>query len=226
MYFQTNNKWVGQIKHLLIISAVLLLVSGCNAKEPDERLPILGRKEVQVKMVDGKEVLDTIYHTIGDFSFVNQDSIVITQEDFKGKVYVADFFFTSCPTICPVMKSQMLRVYEAFLDNDEVVLLSHTIDPEYDTVALLKDYAERLGVEDHAKWHFVTGAKEDIYGIGQGEYMVTAMEDEDEPGGFLHSGAFILVDKNRRVRGIYDGTKELEVNKLIKDIPRLLEEAN
>lgn len=224
MYFQT--KGLRRIFNLVLAGYALIVTSACSSQETDERLPILGRKEVQVNVVEGKEVMDTVYHTIGDFSFVNQDSIVITQEDFKGKIYVADFFFTSCPTICPIMKSEMLRVYEAFKDNDEVLILSHTIDPAYDTVALLKDYAERLGVEDHSKWHFVTGEKEDIYEIGQGDYMVTAMEDEDEPGGFLHSGAFILVDKHRRVRGIYDGTKEIEVSRLIKDIPRLLEETN
>lgn len=224
MYFQTRD--IRSLCNLVLVGAVLIITNACSSQETEERLPILGRKEVQAKVVEGKEVSDTIYHTIGDFSFVNQDSILVTQEDFKDKVYVADFFFTSCPTICPIMKSEMLRVYEAFKDNDEVLILSHTIDPAYDTVALLKDYAERLGVQDHSKWHFVTGEKEDIYEIGQGDYMVTAMEDEDEPGGFLHSGAFILVDKQRRVRGIYDGTKAIEVNKLIKDIPKLLEETN
>lgn len=225
MFAQINCRRLTQMLYFVGAGILLTTANACSQKEAKESLPILGRKEVLTKMVDGEEVLDTVYHTIGDFAFVNQDSAVVTQEDFKGKVYVADFFFTSCPTICPVMKSQMLRVYEAFRDNDEVLLLSHTIDPEYDTVALLKDYAERLGVvDDNTKWHFVTGEKEDIYEIGQNEYMVTAMEDEDEPGGFLHSGAFILVDKERRVRGIYDGTKEMEVNRLIKDIPLLLEE--
>lgn len=220
-----KTKGFRRVFDLFLLGVVLILAYACSVKQ-EERLPILGRKEVQTKMVEGKEVLDTVYHTIGNFSFINQDSIVITQEDFKDKVYVADFFFTSCPTICPIMKSEMLRVYEAFRENDDVLILSHTIDPEFDTVALLKDYAERLGVDDHKKWHFVTGEKEDIYEIGQSSYMVTAMEDEEEPGGFLHSGAFILVDKHRRVRGIYDGTKELEVNKLINDIPLLLEESN
>lgn len=225
MFAQINCRRLTRMLYFVGAGILLTTANSCSQKEAKESLPILGRKEVLTKMVDGEEVLDTVYHTIGDFAFVNQDSAVVTQEDFKGKVYVADFFFTSCPTICPVMKSQMLRVYEAFRDNDEVLLLSHTIDPEYDTVALLKDYAERLGVMDEkTKWHFVTGEKEDIYEIGQNEYMVTAMEDEDEPGGFLHSGAFILVDKERRVRGIYDGTKEMEVNRLIKDIPLLLEE--
>lgn len=225
MVAQSNYRKLPLIYWLSISS--LVAISSCDNKTDDgKKLPILGRKEVVQKEVNGEDVSDTVYHTIDDFAFVDQDSTIITPVTFKDKVYVADFFFTSCPTICPVMKSEMLRVYEKFIDNDDVLLLSHTIDPEYDTVALLKDYAERLGVENNKKWHFVTGEKEDIYDIGQNSYMVTAMEDGSEPGGFLHSGAFILVDKKSRVRGIYDGTKEEEVNKLIKDIPLLLEEKN
>ena len=209
--------YYSHIRHLFILT---LLVNIASCEKPDkgeEKLPILGKKEVTA----GK---DTVYHTIADFSFVDQDSSVVTPSTFEDKIYVADFFFTSCPTICPIMKTQMLRVYEEFEDNEEVKFLSHTIDPDYDTVALLKDYAERLGVKSN-KWHFVTGEKEAIYEIGQGSYMVTALEDKEEPGGFLHSGAFILVDKKRRIRGIYDGTKEEAVDQLIKDIPKLLSES-
>lgn len=202
-------------------ATLLSLLAGCNAN--NEHLPILGRREAVEKEIDGEIKVDTIYHTIADFKFVNQDSNVVTPETFAGKIYVADFFFTSCNTICPVMKTQMLRVYEEFEGNGEVLFLSHTIDPEYDTVPVLKDYSERLGVESE-KWHFVTGEKENIYGIGQGSYMVTAMEDQAHPGGFLHSGAFILVDEDLRIRGIYDGTDEKEVDQLINDIPRLLKE--
>ncbi len=207
-----------KIKYLFIVLLASLGFVGCDeSKNSDENLPILGRKEIN----DG----DTVYHTIGDFRFVNQDSAVVTPATFDDKIYIADFFFTSCPTICPVMKTQMLRVYEEFQNNEEVAILSHTIDPDYDTVALLHDYAERLGVESNT-WHFVTGDKEEIYDIGQTSYMVTAMEDEQEPGGFLHSGAFILVDKEKRIRGIYDGTKEEAVTKLMNDVPRLLAEYN
>jgi protein SCO1/2 len=182
----------------------------------------LGRKEVIQKEVNGKMVSDTLYHTIGDFQFVDQDSMLVTPQSYKDKIYVADFFFTSCPTICPIMKTQMLRVYEAYKDNPDVMILSHTIDPEYDTVALLKDFALRLGIEGNEKWKFVTGDKDHIYEIGQTRYMVSATEDPSEPGGYVHSGAFILVDKEQRIRGIYDGTKEDQVDRLIKDIPRLL----
>jgi protein SCO1 len=170
-----------------------------------------------------RHTADTVYHRIGDFRFVDQEGDTVTQDTFRDKIYVADFFFTSCPTICPIMKTQMLRVYEAFAGEDNVRFLSHTIDPEHDSVAVLKAFADRLEVRA-GKWHFVTGPKEDIYQIGQSDYMVTALDDPDEPGGYLHSGAFLLIDKNRHIRGVYDGTKKEEVDRLIADIPRLLAE--
>lgn len=209
---------------LSLAVALMLLVTACiSEKTSEEKLPVLGQHQYVEKVVDNQTVTDTIYHKVADFKFVDQDSTLVTQDTFKDKIYVTDFFFTSCPTICPVMKQQMLRVYEAFADHEDVLFLSHTIDPKYDTVALLRDYAERLGVSSD-KWHFVTGDKEAIYDMGLKSYMVTAMEDESSPGGFMHSGAFILVDKDRRVRGMYDGTVKEQVDVLINDIHRLLKE--
>ena len=200
----------------------LLLISIVSCGVPSaQKLPILGRKEF--KEIDGK--LDTIYHTIPDFSFVDQDSVTVTPATFEGKVYVADFFFGTCPTICPIMKQQMLRVYEEFKDNDAFAILSHTIDPEHDTVAYLKDFSLRLGVPDNSTWKFVTGDQDEIYEIGSGDgYLVPVGEDADAPGGFIHSGAFILIDQEKRIRGNYDGTKAMEVAALINDIPKLLAE--
>ena len=163
---------------------------------------------------------DTVYHTIADFSFLDQDSTEVNNDTFKGKIYVADFFFTSCRTICPIMKTQMLRVYDSIQNNPDVLLLSHTIDPEYDTVGLLHEYAKRLGVNS-VKWHFVTGEKDKIYKLAQTSYFSTALEDKGVPDGFIHSGAFLLIDKDRRIRGKYDGTKEEDVNRLLADIRRL-----
>lgn len=203
-------------KHMtlrVMIFVVGLIVIACGQKE--ERLPIFGEREV--------EGGDTVYHTIGNFSFVNQDSAVVTNETFRDKIYVADFFFTSCRTICPIMKTQMLRVYEVMKNDPDVLILSHTIDPEYDTVGLLHDFAERLGVSSD-KWHFVTGKKDEIYSIAQKSYFATAMEDKNEPDGFIHSGAFLLIDKDRRIRGKYDGTKEEDVNRLLEDIKKLKKE--
>ncbi len=202
---------------------IIVLAIGCEEKRANEKLPFLGRREVSPVKENDVIRYDTIYHSIADFSFVDQDSNIVNNDTFKDKIYVADFFFTTCPTICPIMKAQMLRVYESFKDDPRLMLLSHTIDPDYDTVALLHDFAERLGVTSD-KWHFVTGPKEDIYDIGQNSYMVTSMEDENEPGGYIHSGAFILVDWDRHIRGLYDGTDEKEVNRLMNDIHRLLKE--
>ncbi len=188
-------------------------ISGCSRKE--KPLPIFGEREVSGN--------DTIYHTIANFKFVDQDSSEVTNDTFKDKIYVADFFFTSCRTICPVMKTQMLRVYDSIENDPDVLLLSHTIDPEFDTVGLLNDYANRLGVNSK-KWHFVTGSKEEIYKIAQTSYFATAMEDKSEPDGFIHSGAFLLIDKEKRIRGKYDGTKEEDVNRLLEDIEKLKKE--
>ncbi|WP_020530562.1 SCO family protein [Flexithrix dorotheae] len=210
------------MRKLVIVFFILTFSCSAPHKE-DPKLPILGRRETTEKKVNGKMVIDTTYHTVGDFKFLDQDSNWVSQETFKDKIYVADFFFTSCPTICPKMKAQMLRVYDQFLDNDEVLILSHSIDPETDSVGRLREYAERLGIKSE-KWHMVTGEKQDIYKMGQESYIVTAKEDENAEGGFLHSGAFLLVDKNRQIRGVYDGTDEMKVDKLIQDIPRLLGE--
>jgi protein SCO1/2 len=212
------------LKSTILFTLTTLILVSCgleNQKNKKAEFPVLGRKQYIETIVNGKTVTDTVDHTIPNYRLVNQDSNWVTPESFKGKVYVADFFFTSCPTICPTMKKEMLRVYEAYKDNNDVAILSHTIDPEYDTVALLKDFAEKLDVKA-PKWHFVTGEKEAIYELGQKGYMVTAMEDENEVGGFLHSGAFVLVDKERKIRGVYDGTRSEEVDKLITDIELLL----
>jgi len=213
------------ILFFVFITSLVFLLSCSSSLEQDNsstQLPYLGRHDFVEKIVNDEKVVDTLYHQVADFRFVNQDSSIVTPETFQDKVYVTDFFFTTCPTICPVMKTQMLRIYEAFKNNDEVALLSHTIDPVHDTVAVLRDYAERLGVSG-SNWHFVTGDKDEIYEMGLKSYMVTAMEDENEPGGFIHSGAFILVDKDKHIRGMYDGTKPDQVDILIGDIKRLLE---
>ena len=201
---------------LNILLALSLCITACQEKKT---LPFLGPKETH--LVSGK--VDTIYHQIPPFRFLNQDSTWISEKDMSGKIYIADFFFTSCPTICPKMKTQLLRIYERYATNDQIRILSHSIDPAYDTPSVLKQYAERLQVKA-PRWNMLTGDKATIYKLGEKSYMVTAQEDKNEAGGFVHSGAFILVDKNRHVRGIYDGTQETEVNHLIEDIEILLQE--
>jgi protein SCO1 len=208
---------------LLIFAASAGLFSGCAQQKTDRTLPILGEREVVQKKVDGQLVTDTVYARIPDFAFINQDSQQVTSQTFAGKIYVTDFFFTTCPTICPKMKSQLLRVYEQFKDEPRVLLLSHTIDPGHDSVAVLRDYAQRLQVSSQ-KWHFVTGDKDALYGMAA-KYLVSAQEEGGEPGGFLHSGHFVLVDENRHIRGIYEGTVAESVDQLLGDIQVLLKES-
>ncbi len=207
------------MKYIQLIFMVMILA--CGEVKNNFELPVLGRPEIVENTIDGETTYDTIPHTIGQFELINQDSAVINNASLEDKIYVADFFFTSCPTICPTMKQQMLRVYDKFEQNPEVIIVSHTIDPEYDTVELLYDYAERLGVSSD-KWHFLTGDKDDIYDLAESSYMVVAADQPDAPGGYVHSGAFILVDKKGRVRGVYDGTVSEQVDLLMKDMDWLL----
>ena len=205
---------------LVLLSSLTLYQCKNHSSDP---LPIMGNSKLVEKEINGKIVIDTIYHTIPEFSFTDQDGKPVTEKTLEGKIYVADFFFTTCTTICPVMKSHMLRVYEKYKDNDEVTILSHTIDPKYDNVAVLNKYAKKLGIESSEDWHMVTGDRDEIYEIARA-YMTVAEEDSTAPDGFIHSGAFLLVDKEKRIRGHYDGTVEQEVDQLIKDIERLLDE--
>jgi protein SCO1/2 len=205
------------MKNSYIFLGLILLFASC--KQEDNTLPILGRHEY----IETDTGIDTIYHEIADFAFLNQDSAWVTNETFKDKVYVADFFFTSCPSICPIMKVQLLRVYEKFKANDKVMILSHSIDPDYDNVAVLRDYAKRLEVSSD-KWNFITGDKAEIYDMAQTSYYVATRENENAPGGYEHSGAFILVDNNRHIRGVYDGTDPEAVSRLLNEIDILIEE--
>ena len=201
----------------IIISAYIIVAATSifSCENSSRKLPIMGERD----FVNG----DSVFHTIPDFAFINQDSLPITNKTYEGKIYITDFFFTTCPTICPVMKKQMLRVYEKYKENTKIGILSHTIDPRHDSVQVLKEYATRLGINGNM-WNFVTGDKSKIYKLGEKSYYITAGEDSTAAGGIIHSGAFILVDTKRRVRGIYDGTKETDVTKLIKDMQVLLNE--
>lgn len=198
----------------------LFLFSCSNEK----KLPIFGERSVKiVKGSDGIDRIDTVYKTVPDFKFLNQDSVYITQDDFKGKIYVTDFFFTSCSTICPVMHRNLKEIYEKFKSNPEIMFLSHTIDFKYDKPSVLKKYAQKLGV-DTKKWEFVYGDKESVYTLAEKDYLVAVKEDSSATDGYIHQGWLVLVDKHRRLRGAYDGTKTEEVAKLEKDIATLLTE--
>ena len=178
-------------------------------------LPFLGEP-----IINGN---DTIPPTIKSFSFIDQDSNIITNSTFSDKIYVADFIFLSCPSICPKMNTEMLRVYNEFKNNDTVLFLSHTIDPENDGVRQLKNFAKSIDVTSK-KWHFVTGNEENIYDLAEHSYFSNAYKDSLADGGFTHTGGLLLIDKNRHIRGVYDGINDLETNRLINDIWILLKE--
>lgn len=211
-----------QFATLSLLSFFLLYcLSSCSN---NEKLPIYGEREaVTAKNADGSLRTDSVYQTIPAFRFLNQDSTYITNAKFKNKIYVADFFFTSCTSICPVMHRHMKGIFDEFKDNSEVMFLSHTIDFKYDKPSVLKKYAKKLGVYGD-KWQFVYGPKEEIYTIAEKSYLVAAMEDASNPDGYIHQGWFILIDKEGRMRGFYDGTNPEAVAKLTKDIPVLLAE--
>jgi protein SCO1/2 len=179
--------------------------------------------EQQEKVVDGKTVIDTVFRTIPAFKLLNQDSVAVTDKDFNGAIYVADFFFTSCPTICPTMHRNLLKVYKKYEGNPEVKLASHTIDVKYDVPSRMKAYADKLGVKG-TQWEYLWGTKEEIYALAERNYIVAAKEDSKAPGGFMHQGYLILVDKEKRIRGAYDGTLDKEVKKLMEDMDILLNE--
>lgn len=191
---------------------VVLIAMGC--KPNDQPLPYLGEKISE----NGKE----IYHKIRSYSYLNQDSVMITSDTLSNFVYVADFFFTSCPSICPKVMKEMSRIYEAVKDNPNVRLVSFTIDPKRDDVNRLKLYADNLGV-DHEKWFFLTGDKDETFELAN-DFFVIAYEDAESPGGFDHSGKIILVDKSGHVRSFSEGTDPEKTQGLIDDIFKLLKE--
>lgn len=196
--------------YLLLL--IPFLFFGCSPK--DKSLPILSKQ----KTVDGQ----TEYESIPDFAFYNQDSAVITNQIFANKAYVVDFFFISCPTICPVMQKNMLKIHNHFVEDTSLLLVSHTIDPKRDSVARLKTYASNMGVKAD-KWHFLTGEKDDIYSIAD-DYFNIVIEDPDLPEGFDHSGRFVLVGPNGHIRAYCQGTDSQAVEAFIKDIEKLLHE--
>src|ERR1700744_3023556 len=209
------------MKKLTLIFSVLTMWSACKPGSSDKKtLPIFGSREPVTKTVDGKSVTDTIYQTIPKFKFVNQYGDSISNKTLDGDIYVADFFFTTCPSICPVMHRNMLKVYDAFKSLGDFKIISHTIDPKHDSVPVLKKYADKLGVTGNT-WWFLQGKKEDTYDIAEKNYLVAVRQDSTVAGGYVHAGYFVLVDKQKRVRGAYDGTNPKQVDQLITDIKTL-----
>ena len=187
-----------------------------SENKPMRTLPYFGKKQT---MQQG----DTSYHTVKPFAFVNQYNEKVTEETVNGKIYVTDFFFTTCQSICPIMSTELERVYKTFEKKPEVMILSHTVDPEEDSVNVMLNYAKLHGVNDK-RWLFLTGDKKHLYDLARQGYLLNAEEGNGGEEDFIHTQNFALVDKERHLRGFYDGTDSAEVSRLIIDIKLLLEE--
>ncbi|RKN82551.1 SCO family protein [Ulvibacterium marinum] len=201
---------------LLLLSAVIVYLF-YDALEPAKTLSIYQPSMVNPELVDSTVHHVRKYHTIADFSLTNQNGKTVTQADYRDKIYVADFFFTTCPTICPIMTKNMAAIQEEIKDDDEILLLSHSVTPKIDSVAQLKKYALEKGVMDK-KWNLVTGDKEQIYELARKSYLAVKTDGDGGPFDMIHTENFILVDKERRIRGFYDGTDSEEMDKLLSDL--------
>lgn len=196
-------------------------------REPKKSLPILNPIDISEEMVDSGLIRKGIGHTIGHFNFLNQDGKNITEKDVKSKVFVAEYFFTTCGTICPAMNLQMQRVQKTYLGDPSVKILSFTVNPEIDTVEQMKRYAEEHGAKK-GQWHFLTGEKTKLYSLARKSFFVLKTSEAQNLGDagsdFIHTNNFVLIDRKMRIRGYYDGTSQKEVSRLIEDIELLLEE--
>ena len=217
-FFHKNRKFlIG-----FLIFSIITLSLFYSALKPSKSLPIYNPADVNPELVDSTVQYISKYHTIADFSFTNQNGKTITQKDYAGKIYVADFFFTTCGSICPKMTTNLVEVQKEFLHNPKVMLLSHSVLPNIDNVSVLKEYAKINGVND-SKWNLVTGDKKAIYTMARKSYLAVKQGKPNELYDMVHTENFVLVDTKRRVRGFYDGTKKEEIQRLIEDINWLLE---
>jgi len=201
---------------VLMVLSVIIISIIYSVLKPVEILPVYQPSAVSAALVSQEIRHQKKYHTISNFSLTNQNGQTVTQDTYEGKIYVADFFFTTCQTICPIMTSNMLELQDKLANNPNVLLLSHTVMPEIDTVAQLKKYALQKKV-NAAQWNLVTGSKQEIYDLARKQYLV-AKENPDDPLGLVHTENFVLIDTQKRIRGFYDGTQTQEIDRILHDI--------
>nr|WP_299382579.1 SCO family protein [Allomuricauda sp.] len=220
--FLSRFKFFGMV--LLALSAVIIYLF-YNALKQKKTLPVFQPSMVDQELVDSTLHYKKKYHTIANFELINQNGEQITQKQYQDKIYVADFFFTTCPSICPIMTKNMAEIQEEIKDKNDVMLLSHSVTPEIDSVPQLKKYALEKGVDD-TKWNLVTGDKKQIYQLARKSYLAVKTDGDGGPFDMIHTENFILVDKEKRIRGFYDGTNKEEIEKLLVDLEILRESYN
>lgn len=226
-FAKMNLKFFKKSVPTLIIMAVFsvgMIFAIYTLLTPEKKLPVFNPADVNPKLVDKSVINITRNHKVADFKLINQNGEIITQNDYKDKIYVADFFFTRCMTICPVMTNNMGKLQEVFKNDDEIKFLSHSVTPEMDSIPILKEYAVKKGVID-AKWNITTGDKKHIYELARKSYFAVLDEGDGGLQDFIHTENFILVDKKRQIRGFYDGTDSKDIERLILDIKILQNES-
>ncbi len=201
---------------ILITIAILLVIMSC-LQSSERQLPIYKPSDLNPELVDKSLQNSNENHTVSDFKLINQNGKTITQDDYKGKIYVTDFFFTSCKSICPIMTNNMVKIQEAFIDNDDLMFLSLSVTPDIDSIPILREYANKKGVID-TKWNVTTGDKKHIYDLARKSYFAVVEQGDGGLQDFIHTPNFILVDKEKQIRGIYNGTDNDEILRLINDI--------
>jgi len=207
-------------KIVVFILFTAVFMYSCKQRS-EKKLPVYNPSDFNQALVDKSLRTTKKDHTVSDFELINQNGITVTQDDYQDKIYVTDFFFTSCKTICPVMTGNMVKVQEAFLNHNDVMFLSLSVTPDIDSIARLREYATQKGVID-SKWNVTTGDKKHIYKLARKSYFAVVEQGDGGLQDFIHTSNFILVDKKKQIRGIYDGTDNDEILRLINDIEVLL----
>ncbi|MDA0317469.1 MAG: SCO family protein [Bacteroidetes bacterium] len=201
----------------MVVLSVIIITTFYNILKPNKVLPIYQPAQVNFELVDSTIQHKKKYHTIANFSLINQNGDTITQEFYKDKIYIADFFFTTCQTICPIMTDHMYEIQKQTISDPEILLLSHTVTPEIDSIAQLKRYAKKKFVNS-SKWNLVTGDKKQIYDLARMSYLAVKTNGDGGPYDMIHTENFMLIDKKKQIRGFYDGTNPKAIKKLLDDI--------
>lgn len=204
-----------------LLTLVLIVMAFATYQSSDEKLVVHNPTDINPELVDASLQQINKNHKVLDFKLLNQNGEVITHENYKDKIYVADFFFTSCPTICPLMTNNMAKIQKEFLDDDDIMLLSLSVTPNFDSIPKLKEYANKNGVID-TKWNVTTGDKEHIYDLARKSYFATTDDGDGGLQDFIHTSNFVLVDQKRQIRGVYDGIDDDEIHRLIDGIDQLI----